>query len=147
MTKKHRFLLAVAAILGALVVQWCRYNLPVKLPLLDEVNESCYVKVLPIYKGLEQDDQLKTLSAEEILELKEFLQSGTYHRQKEGIRTDSDTTYRIIITWSDGKSVQIRTFGEDIYDGDTLAWDSKNLLILQSENENWHKELEKILFE
>ena len=149
MEKKHRFLLSVAVILVIAVVQWCRYNLPMKPPLLDEVNENCYVTVLPVYKGLEQDNQLKILTKEEILELKEFLQDSTFCRlhRKDKIRIDSDTTYRITITWSDGKRVQIRTFGENIYGSDTVAWDGNKLLLLKTYDENWHIELEKLLME
>ena len=145
--RTHLSILVFVLVLIHFVGMWCYYNLPVKLPLLDEVNESCRVTVLPVYKGLEQDDQLKVLSSEEILKLKEFLQNNTFHRQKKGIRTDSDMTYRVTITWSDGTNVQLRTFGENVYGGDTLAWDSRDLLILKSLDENWHINLEKLLTE
>ena len=145
--RKHLSILVFVLVVIHFFGMWCYYNLPVKLPLLDEVNESCRVTVLPVYKGLEQDDQLKVLSSEEILKLKEFLQNKTFHRQKKGIRTDSDMTYRVTITWSDGTNVQLRTFGENVYGGDTLAWDSRDLLILKSLDENWHINLEKLLTE
>lgn len=145
--RKHLSILVFVLVVIHFVGMWCHYNLPVKLPLLDEVNESCRVTVLPVYKGLEQDDQLKVLSSEEILKLKEFLQNNTFHRQKKGIRTDSDMTYRVTIAWSDGTNVQLRTFGENVYGGDTLAWDSRDLLILKSLDENWHINLEKLLME
>ena len=149
MERKHRLIGTIVILITLFAVRWCQYNLPVNPPLLDEVNEDCYVTVLPVYKGLEQDNQLKTLTKEEILELKEFLQDSTFCRmhRKDKIRIDSDTTYRITITWSDGKRVQIRTFGENIYGSDTVAWDGNKLLLLKTYDENWHIELEKLLME
>ncbi len=149
MTKKHRLIGAITVLTAMFAVRWCLYNFPVNPPRLDKVNESCYVKVLPIYKGLEQDDQLKVLSGEEILELKDFLENSSFRRmnRQDSIRMDSDTTYHITITWSDGKRVQIRTFGEDIYGSDTVAWDGDNLLLLKTYDENWHNNLEKLLME
>ena len=49
--------------------------------------------------------------------------------------------YRITFTWSDGRRVQLRTFG----DNDTFVWDSDDLRFLQAKDENWHSALENLL--
>ena len=100
MEKKHRLIGTIVILVTLFAVRWCQYNLPVKLPLLDEVNENCYVTVLPVYKGLEQDNQLKTLTKEEILELKEFLKNSTFCRlhRKDKIRINAALTHPVRIT-------------------------------------------------
>ena len=143
MEKKYRSIIALALILCIAVGRICYYTLPVELPYLEEIEQCSQVKVLPVYKGLEQDHEQKILTKEEILELKAFLQSNRYNRKHGGttIRVDSDTTYRITFTWSDGRYVQLRTFG----DNDTFVWDSEDLRFLQTKDENWHSALENLL--
>ena len=143
MEKKHRSIIALALILCVVAGQFLYYTLPVELPYLEEIEQCSQVKVLPVYKGLEQDHEQKILTQEEILELKAFLQSNRYNRKprEAAIRVDSDTTYRITFTWSDGRYVQLRTFG----DNDTFVWDSEDLRFLQTKDENWHSALENLL--
>lgn len=143
MEKKYRSIIALALILCIAIGRICYYTLPVELPYLEEIEQCSQVKVLPVYKGLEQNHEQKILSKEEILELKDFLQSYRYNRKHRGttIRVDSDTTYRITFTWSDGRRVQLRTFG----DNDTFVWDSDDLRFLQVKDENWHSALENLL--
>ncbi len=144
MSRKKEIILVILLVLAFLLCRFAYYSLPLQPVLLKELNEDCYVKVLPVYKGLEQDDKLKILDGEEILKLKEFLQNSTFSRlsPRDGIRKGSDTTYRITITWSDGRYLQIRTFGENIYGRDVLAWDTgSELLLLQAHDEGWYKAL------
>ena len=133
----------MALILCVVAGQFLYYTLPVELPYLEEIEQCSQVKVLPVYKGLEQDKEQKILSKEEILGLKAFLQSNRYKRKHRSttIRVDSDTTYRITFTWSDGRRVQLRTFG----DNDTFVWNSDDLRFLQAKDENWHSALENLL--
>ena len=49
--------------------------------------------------------------------------------------------YRITFTWSDGRYVQLCTFG----DNDTFVWDSDDLRFLQTKDKNWHSALENLL--
>ena len=143
MEKKYRSIIALALMLCVVAGQFLYYTLPVELPYLGEIEQCSQVKVLPVYKGLEQDKKQKILTQEEILELKAFLQSNRYNRKHGGttIRVDSDTTYRITFTWSDGRRVQLRTFG----DNDTFVWDSEDLRFLHAKDENWHSALENLL--
>ena len=143
MGKKYRSIIALALMLCVVAGQFLYYTLPVELPYLEEIEQCSQVKVLPVYKGLEQDKEQKILSKEEILGLKAFLQSNRYKRKHRSttIRVDSDTTYRITFTWSDGRYVQLRTFG----DNDTFVWDSDDLRFLQTKDENWHSALENLL--
>ena len=146
MKKKHLVSIVVVLLLIYFAGQWCWYDLPVKLPLLDEVNESCHVSVLPVYGDMVRDDQEKILSGEEILELKEFLEEGTYIRSDEGIYV-GENKYRITITWSDGKRVQLRTFGENPSGYDSFVWDNEDLLLVKPKDEDWHKKLDQLLTE
>ena len=95
MEKKLRVIIAVVLILCIAIGRICYYTLPVDLPYLEEIDECSLVKVLPVYKGLEQDHEQKILIKEEILELKAFLQSNQYNRKHRdaAIRMDSNTVY------------------------------------------------------
>lgn len=53
--------------------------------------------------------------------------------------------YRITFTWSDGRYVQLRTFGDNVYGKDSFVWDSEDLRFLQTKDENWHSALENLL--
>lgn len=144
MSKKKSVILMALLVLVYAVYQFVYYNLPMKPPLLDDMGKYCTMEVLPVYKGLEQDTKARYLSTEEMLELKAFLQNSTFSRlsPRDGIRKDSDTTYRITVTWSEGRYLQIRTFGENIYGSDILAWDTgSELLLLQAHDEGWYKML------
>jgi len=144
MTRKKSLILAILLLLAFVLYRFAYYNLPLQPVMLNELDENCHVKVLPVYKGLEQDDKLKILNEEDILELKEFLQNSTFSRlsPRDGINKGSDTTYHITVTWSDGRYLQIRTFGENIYGSDILAWDTgSELLLLQAHDEGWYKML------
>lgn len=147
MGKKYRSIIALVLMLCVVAGQFLYYTLPVELPYLEEIEQCSQVKVLPVYKGLEQDKEQKILTQEEILELKAFLQSNRYNRKprEAAIRVDSDTTYRITFTWSDGRRAQLRTFGDDGYGKDSFVWDSDDLRFLQTHDENWHSALENLL--
>ena len=147
MEKKLRVIIAVILILCIAIGRICYYTLPVDLPYLEEIDECSLVKVLPVYKGLEQEHEQKILTKEEILELKAFLQSNQYNRKHRdaAIRMDSNTVYRVTFTWSDGRYVQLRTFGDNVYGKDSFVWDSDDLRFLQAKDENWHNALEKLL--
>ncbi len=147
MEKKYRNIIALALMLCVVAGQFLYYNLPVELPYLEEIEQCSQVKVLPVYKGLEQNHEQKILSKEEILELKDFLQSYRYNRKprEAAIRMGSNTVYRITFTWSDGRRAQLRTFGDDAYGKDSFVWDSDDLRFLQTKDENWHSALENLL--
>lgn len=147
MGKKYRSIIALVLMLCVVAGQFLYYTLPVELPYLEEIEQCSQVKVLPVYKGLEQDKEQKILTKEEILELKAFLQSNRYNRKprEAAIRMGSNTVYRITFTWSDGRYVQLRTFGDDAYGKDSFVWDSDDLRFLQTKDENWHSALENLL--